>query len=53
MKTRIVDGGALINEIAEILIEADYEFIEDIANKVLAGNVSYVADDMYEIEEKG
>jgi hypothetical protein len=38
----------VITQIGETLAEADGEFIEDIANRVLTNNVKYVGDSMFE-----
>jgi hypothetical protein len=41
----------IINEISEILTGADGEFIEEIANQVLAKNVTYIGDSLFEEDE--
>jgi hypothetical protein len=38
----------IINEIAEVLREADGEFIEGVANRVLSGQTIYRDDSMFE-----
>jgi hypothetical protein len=40
----------VINEIAEVLREADGDFIELIANSVLTNKVKYVGDSFFERE---
>lgn len=38
----------IINQISEILAEADGEFVEKIANQVLSHRVRYLGDSMFE-----
>jgi hypothetical protein len=39
----------VIQDIAEALGQADGEFIEDIANRVISGRVEYVEDSLFEV----
>ena len=48
---RTMDSDEVINEIAEVLREGDGDFIEKIANMVLAPRVTYIGDSMFEQEE--
>ena len=43
----------MVSEIAEVLREADGEFVEDIANMVLSPKVNYTGDSLFQqnIEE--
>jgi hypothetical protein len=50
MKTKTIDE--VIKEIAEVLAEADGEFIENIANQVLSNHVAYIGDSEFRIDEK-
>jgi hypothetical protein len=40
----------IIKEIAEVLAEADGEFIAEIANQVLTRKVAYKGDSFFEVE---
>lgn len=40
----------VIAEIAEVLSEADIEFITDIANRVLSHKVEYIGDSLFEVK---
>jgi len=42
----------LIQDIAEVLTEADGLFIESIANKVLSHNVTYLEDSQFYIHDE-
>lgn len=48
MSKRTLTSDELINEIAETLREGDGDFIEDIANRVLVPNITYIEDSMFE-----
>lgn len=41
----------VIAEIAEVLAEADGEFLEGIANQVLSSPVRYIGDSLFEEDE--
>lgn len=45
--TRTLSADELVNEIAEVLRQGDGEFLEDIANRVLVPDVSYVGDSLF------
>lgn len=43
----------VIEMIAEVLCEADGQFIEDIANKILSNRVEYIEDSLFEVTYSG
>lgn len=51
---RTISGDELIQEITEVLRQGDGEFIEDIANRVLVTQVTYLEDGFFtqEVEDE-
>ena len=47
---RTLSADDVVNEIAEVLREGDGDFIQEIANKVLVPEVTYVGDSIFEQE---
>ncbi len=47
-KANIKTADEVINDIAEVLRQADGKFIEEIANKVLTNKVKYLTDSVFE-----
>ena len=53
-KANIKTADEVINDITEVLRQADDKFIEEIANKILTNKVKYLTDSMFEEKiEKG
>ena len=50
MSKQLLSADEVINEIADILKEADGDFIEHVANQVLGRKVKYVEDSLFEKE---
>jgi len=48
MSKEILSADEVIQQIAEILPEADGDFIEHIANQVLGRKVKYIEDSVFE-----
>jgi len=38
-----------LHHIATVLFEADYDYVEYVANQILADKTKYIGDDMFEI----
>ena len=50
-RKRTLSTSEVISEMTEILQNTEGEYIEDVANSVLGGKVTYLEDDLFQIEE--
>lgn len=50
MARALKSSDEVIQEISEVLAEADGKFIEQIANQVLTDKLIYIEDDLFEFE---
>lgn len=53
MSREIRTADEVIEMIAEVLNEADGQFIEDIANKIVSARVEYIEDSLFEVTYSG
>ena len=51
MKTTTVGADEVIQQIVACLLEADGDFIEQIANRVITHKVKYLGDNLFEMDE--
>jgi len=51
-KTLTIDIDQLLQDLAEVLGQADGEFVAEICNKVMTQKVVYIGDTLFEVEDK-
>ena len=50
MAKRTITVDELISEMTEIMYQTEGEYLEEVANQVMGGKVTYLEDSMFEVE---